>query len=172
MDNFILVQEAKDGCKASFEKLIKINGEKMYKVAYCYVKNEAMALDVVSEATFKAYRDIKKLKDDKYFNTWLIKIVVNESIDLIRKQNRIIHLEDYNKEIGIETQENIEEKTDLYTALDKLKKDEKEILVLKYFADLTFTDISKVMNKPESSIKTRHYRALEKVKSILEGGMA
>lgn len=172
MDNLVLVQKAKDGCKNSFEELIKMNGEKIYKVAYCYVRNEQMALDVVSEATFKAYRDIKKLKNNSYFDTWLVKIVVNEAIDLIRKQKRIIHLEDYNKDLEIETYENIEEKTDLYTALDKLNKDEKEILVLKYFADLTFADISKVMSRPESSIKTRHYRALDKIKNILQGGRA
>lgn len=172
LDNHLLIQMAKDGCNISFEKLIKMNGEKIYRVAYYYVKNEAMALDVVSEATYKAYRDIKKLKDIRYFNTWLIKIVINEAINVLRKEKKYTHFENYNKEINIDTYENIEEKTDLYMALDKLKKDEKEILVLRYFADLTFADIAKVMRRPENSIKTRHYRALNKIKTILQGERA
>lgn len=170
MNDLILIKKAKNGCSDSFEKLVKINGEKIYKVAYCYVKNEAMALDVVSEATYKAYRDIEKLKDIRYFDTWLVKIVINESINLLRKNKKIVHIEDCNREIMLNTHEDIEEKTDLYIALDKLKKDEKKILVLKYFADLTFSDISKAMKRPESSVKTSHYRALNKIKNILQGG--
>ena len=169
MDQLVLVQKAKDGCKESFSKLIKSRGQKIYKIAICYVKNEDIALDVVSEATFKAYININKLKDIKYFDTWLIRIVINESISALRKSKRIIHLEDYKKEISTELKDKLEDKIDLYNALDKLKKDDKEILVLKYFGDLTFGEIAEIMLKSENTIKTKHYRALDKVRKILEG---
>ncbi|WP_042276519.1 sigma-70 family RNA polymerase sigma factor [[Clostridium] dakarense] len=170
MNDNILIQKAKEGCNNSFDKLLKARGEKLYKVAFCYVKNETLALDVVSEGTFKAYINLKKLKDNKYFDTWLMRIIINEALSILKKQKRVIHFDDYKKDIKIDSYERIEEKIDLYKALDKLKKDEKEILVLKYFADLTFTDISKAMNKSENTIKTKHYRSLEKIKSILHGG--
>lgn len=169
MDENILIQKARDGCKDSFAQLIKSRGEKLYKVAICYVKNEQTALDVVSESTFKAYINIKKLKDGKYFDTWLMRIVINESISALRKVKRVIHLEDYKKDISINLKDKLEEKVDLYNALDKLKKDDKEILVLRYFGDLKFSDIAKIMKKSENTIKTKHYRALDKVRNILEG---
>lgn len=169
MDEYILIQKAKGGCKDSFAQIIKSRGEKLYKIAICYVKNEEIALDVVSESTFKAYINIKNLKDIKYFDTWLIRIVINESISALRKSKKITYLDDYKKDIGSNLSDKLEEKIDLYKALDRLKKDDKEILVLKYFADLTFKDIAKVMKKSENTIKTKHYRALEKVKDILEG---
>ncbi len=170
MDEYILIQKAKSGCNDSFDKLIKNRGAKLYKVAFCYVKNETMALDVVSEATFKAYINLHKLKNIDYFDTWLMKIVINEALSLLKKQKRVIHIEDYKRDIEMTHEDNIEEKVDLYKALDQLKKDDKEVLVLKYFADLTFSDISRIMNKSENTIKTKHYRALDKVKSILKGG--
>lgn len=60
-----------------------------------------MALDTVSEATFKAYINLKKLKDIKYFDTWLMKIVINEALTILKKQKKVIHLEDYKKDIEI-----------------------------------------------------------------------
>lgn len=169
MNEYILIEKAKEGCNDSFAKLIKDRGEKLYKIAICYVKDEDTALEVVSEATCKAYINIKKLRDIKYFDTWLIRIVINEAISTLRKRKKIIHLHDYKKDIAIEANDDLEERVDLYRALDKLKKDDKEILILKYFGDLTFLEISKVMQKSENTIKTKHYRALEKVKNILQG---
>lgn len=168
MEEQILIKKAQNGCNDSFDKLIKDRGKKLYKVAYCYVKNEQIALDIVSEATFKAYISIHKLKKVEFFDTWLMKIVINEALTAIKKQKKIIYLHDYKKDIE-EKKESIEENMDLYKALDELKKDDKEILVLKYFADLTFLEISKMIKKPENTVKTKHYRALEKVKKILEG---
>lgn len=169
MNEYILIEKAKKGCNDSFGKLIKSRGDKLYKVAMCYVKNEHVALEVVSEATFKAYINIKKVRDIKYFDTWLIRIVINEAIGTLRKNKKIVYLQEYNKDIAVDSQETIGEKIDLYRALDKLKKDDKEILILKYFADLTFGDIAKIMKKSENTIKTKHYRALDKVKNILQG---
>ena len=169
MDEYKLIKKAQNGCNDSFDKLIKDRGKKLYKVVYCYVKNEQIALDIVSETTFKAYINIHKLKNIEFFDTWLMKIAINEALIAIKKQKKIMYLEDYKKDIE-ENKEPVEEKMDLYKALDKLKKEDKEILVLKYFADLTFIEISKVMKKSENTIKTKHYRALEKIKKILEGG--
>ena len=171
MNDFELIKKAKSGCNDSFDKLLKSRGEKLYRVAFYYVKDEHVALDIVSETTFKAYISIKKLKHIEYFDTWLVKILINEALTMIKKQKRIIHLADYKKDIEAEeVNPKIEEQSDLHTALDKLNLDDKEILVLKYFGDLTFSDIAKVMKKSESTVKTKHYRALDKLKNMLQGG--
>lgn len=148
MDENILIQKARDGCKDSFAQLIKSRGEKLYKVAICYVKNEQTALDVVSESTFKAYINIKKLKDIKYFDTWLIRIVINESISALRKVKRVIHLEDYKKDISINLKDKLEEKVDLYNALDKLKKKEDENINIDFYLEFRNTgEGPKINNK-------------------------
>ena len=110
----------------------------------------------------------KKIKNVEYFDTWLCKIVINEALSMLKKQKKVISIEDYKKDIESKVNLNIEEKIDLYYALDKLKKDEKKILVLKHFADLTFADISKVMIKSENTVKTTYYRALDKAKKYFK----
>lgn len=170
MDEFSLIEEAQAGNNDSFAKLIKNKSSKIYKVAYYYVKDEQTALDIVSESTFKAYINIKNLKEPKYFETWLMKIVINESLTTIRKRKKIIYLEDNHKELEA-CDNDLEENLDLHSALDKLKKEDKEILVLKYFGDLTFNEIAIVMKKSENTIKTKHYRALEKLNRLLKGGV-
>jgi RNA polymerase sigma-70 factor (ECF subfamily) len=170
MNDQQLIQQAKSGNNDSFATLIKSRGEKLYKVAYCYVKDEALALEVVSEATYKSYISLDKLKYTEYFDTWLVRIVINEAIDLIRKRKRMVLTGEVDQEIAAPQKTGIEDRLDLYEAIDQLKEDEKEILTLKYFGDLTFAHIAKQLGKSENTIKTKHYRALDKVKAILEGG--
>ncbi|MGL6107776.1 sigma-70 family RNA polymerase sigma factor [Romboutsia sp.] len=171
MNEYKLIENAKLGCNESFATLLKSRSEKMYKVAFYYVKNESIALDIVSEATYKAYINLKKLNELEYFDTWLIKIVKNESMMYLRKHKREIPIEDYKENIDkSSTRENLEANVDIHMALDKLNNEDKEIMILKYFGDLTFKDIGKIMLKPENTIKTRHYRALEQIKQILQGG--
>ena len=170
VSEYELIKRCIEGDRDSFDNLLKSRSEKMYKIAFSYVKNQDLALDVVSEATFKCYINIKKIKNVEYFDTWLCKIVINEALSMLKKQKKVISIEDYKKDIESKVNLNIEEKIDLYYALDKLKKDEKKILVLKHFADLTFADISSVMIKSENTVKTTYYRALDKAKKILQGG--
>ncbi|GGH11196.1 DNA-directed RNA polymerase sigma-70 factor [Paenibacillus segetis] len=170
MNDQQLIQQAKSGCNNSFATLIKNRGEKLYKVAYCYVKDEALALEVVSEATYKSYISIGKLEHTEYFDTWLVRIVMNEALDVIRKRKRLVFTGEVWEEVTTPQKSGVEDRLDLYEAIDQLKEDEKEILTLKYFGDLTFEHIARQLGKPENTIKTKHYRALDKVKAILEGG--
>lgn len=170
MNDQQLIIQAKSGCNDSFATLIKSRKEKIYKIAYCYVKDQALALEVVSEATYKSYINISKLKHTDYFDSWLVRIVINEAIDLIRKRKRMVFTGEMEQEIAAPKDTGVEDRLDLYEAIDQLKEDEKEILTLKYFGDLTFTHIAKQLGKSENTIKTKHYRALDKVKAILEGG--
>ena len=170
MEDELLIQRGKRGCNESFEKLIKDRGEKMYKLAYSYVKNETIALEVVSEATFKSYIHIHKVREIQYFDTWLCKIVINEALTRIKKEKKLISLESQHEQIEPTTHKGLEEKVDLYDALEYLKEEEKEIITMKYFGDVTFTHIGQALNKSEGTVKTIHYRALKKIKKILEGG--
>ncbi|MED3648328.1 sigma-70 family RNA polymerase sigma factor [Halalkalibacterium halodurans] len=76
----------------SFEVLIKNEQEKLYKIAYSYVKNEQDALDIVQDAIIKGYKSFHKLKEKKYFSTWITRIVINSAIDHIRKSKNVIYV--------------------------------------------------------------------------------
>ena len=62
--------------------------ETMYRIAYTYVKNEEDALDIVQESAYKAIRNCEQVKKERYIQTWICRIVINTSMDFLRKTQR------------------------------------------------------------------------------------
>jgi len=79
------VRKAKYGDKEAFCNLIRINRVAIYRIAKSILTKEEDIEDAVSEAILKAYKNIKTLKNDDFFKTWLIRIVINESNNYIKR---------------------------------------------------------------------------------------
>lgn len=167
--DLIKVKKAIKGDDNSFTELISSRKEKMYRIAYSYVKNKEDALDVIQESVYKAYISIKKLKKKEQFDSWLIRIVINNSINLIRANKKSVNLE-----IEIEDSKQgkytIDEKLDLHSALNSLDNKYKEVIVLKYFESLKFKEIASILDIPVNTVKTNFYRGLDKLKIDLKEG--
>src|SRR5690606_10995324 len=102
------------------EKYIVENQQVYYRLAFSYVKNKENALDTVQEAIFKALRSIDRLDEVNYLNTWLYRIVVNTSIDFIRKHQRVSIMEAEILESHLPNSENEISYLDLQEAVDHL----------------------------------------------------
>ncbi|GMQ58277.1 RNA polymerase sigma factor SigV [Vallitalea sediminicola] len=144
------------------------NKEKYYRLAYSYVKNPDDTLDIVQESIYKALSSINKLKNPDYINTWFYRIVVNTSLDHIRKQKKLdvvdeVTLEKYSDGIH-DNYQNV----DLLRALDDLPVDYRSIIVLRYFEGLKIEEIANVLNENVNTIKTRLYSALKKLRIKLD----
>lgn len=134
----------------------------IYRVAYTYVNNQADALDIVQETAYQAYVSKEKIKDKDKFKSWILKIAVNKSKDLLRK-NKLILIEDPS---GLDMAKT-EDKENLVIFMDGLKNlsmDEKNIIVLKIYFQYTFEMIADDLNIPINTVKSKYYRALEKLK--------
>eukprot|EP00828_Plagiopyla_frontata_P046556 TRINITY_DN8307_c0_g1_i2.p2 TRINITY_DN8307_c0_g1~~TRINITY_DN8307_c0_g1_i2.p2 ORF type:complete len:188 (-),score=40.71 TRINITY_DN8307_c0_g1_i2:112-675(-) len=165
-DETRLIKKSIAGDKQSFSELIKKNKLYLYKTAYTYVKNEEDALEILQECTYRVLISIEKLKKYKYFKTWITRIVINCSLDFIKKENTLYPLKD---EIKMEsTNESIDEKLDLYNAIDLLRDNYKTVIILKYFNDMTIENIARVMQAPENTVKTYLRRAKESLSKILK----
>ena len=156
---------------ASFEKLLLQYKSYLYKVAYTYVKDKQVALDILQETSFKAWLNIHTLKDEEKFKPWITKILVNTALNYIKKESKVIYMEDENPIIYSEKSISIEEKLDLYDAIDLLKPKYKTVIILKYFDDMKIEDISYVLNTPENTVKSHLKRAKESLSSILKEGI-
>ena len=66
---------------------------RLYKIAYVYVKNEENALEIFQETVYKAYVSIKDLKEEKYFSTWITRILINTASVHLNKNKRGIPFE-------------------------------------------------------------------------------
>lgn len=152
---------AKQGDKEAFAKLMYERKAVLYKTAYIYVKNKEDALDIVSETVYRAYTSIKKLKNPQFFNTYLTRILINCAVDMLKKKKVFVG----DSEVVLLSKsikdENIEENIDLYRAVDLLNDKYRTVIVLRYFRDMTFEDISEVMKCPVGTVKTYLHRALK-----------
>ncbi len=140
-------------------------------MAYTYVKDKQVALDILQETSFKAWLNIHTLKDEEKFKPWITKILVNTALNYIKKESKVIYMEDENSIIYSEKSISIEEKLDLYDAIDLLKPKYKTVIILKYFDDMKIEDISYVLNTPENTVKSHLKRAKESLSSILKEGI-
>lgn len=162
-----LISKAKKGSDKAFEELINIYKEYLYKMAFIYTKNEHDALEIYQETVYKAYLNIDKLKDTSYFKTWITRILINNVNMKNRHVNRFkdVEVEDYIGEIEYSS---IEEKIDLYDAIEVLEEKYKTPIILQYFQDLTVSQISKIMDCNENTVKSYIRRGKKKLYDLLK----
>lgn len=152
------------------EKITEIQN-KLYRLAYCYVKNEQEALDIVSEAVYKGYIAYGKMESITYFDSWMSRIVINTAIDHIRRNQRVTYMEDHMQEfVAPERGASLEEKMDLYNALDRLIPEERAYIILKFFVNLPFREMAEVLSLSENTVKSKFYRIIKKLKIYLIEG--
>lgn len=168
-DYEIQVRKAINGDRGALQLLIKDEKEKLYRIAFTYVRNEEDAIDVFQQTILLAIESIHQLKEPKYFSTWLTRICINVSITVIRNNKKVISLEDTIVEQDCGKAELTEEKIDLLDAIYKLDEKYKTVLILRYYHDLTLEQISKTIHEPLGTVKTNIRRGLEKLKPFLKG---
>ncbi len=165
-DTIRLVKKAIKGNKSAYGELIAEYQVYLYKTAFLYVKNEADALDAVQECVTRGLLAIGKLREPGYFKTWITRILLN-CIWQDKKQTQTVSLDEY-REKGVENYL-IEEKVDLYDAIDSLKEQYKTVVILFYFQELKIKEIAQIMEIPEGSVKVYLYRAKKQMRRWLEG---
>ncbi|WP_143595179.1 sigma-70 family RNA polymerase sigma factor, partial [Terribacillus saccharophilus] len=97
-----LIKKAQKGDDRAFLKLFQQYQDDIYRIAFTYVKNQNDALDVVQETAYRSFKNIDSLRNSEYFKTWLIKITINCSIELVRKNKKVIQLKpEYEEYVGL-----------------------------------------------------------------------
>ena len=145
--------------------------ERFYRFAFAYVKNEGDALEILSEATYKAFSNLHSLKEPAFFNTWFNRIIINEAYSFLKRVKRFVPMEEETVIHAFSEDEysHMETKLDVYELLDKVSDEEKTLIILKYFEDKSFKEISVILNMKENTVKAKLYRTLNKLKTYIEG---
>ena len=89
--NEILIRKAKKGDKDAFCRLIDENVQSMYKVAAAYLKNDEDVADAIQDTILSCYENLKSLKQNRYFKTWMLRILINKCKNIIRGILHVIH---------------------------------------------------------------------------------
>ena len=151
--------------KSKLEKeltnLILENKESFYRVAYSYVRNQQDALDIVQNAIHKALTHIDTLEKQVSLKSWFYKIIVNNSLDYLRKHKRLRVVDDTVMEALANGREDKYHDLDLQEAIDHLPDKYRTIIILRYFEDMKIEEIAQVIDENVNTIKTRLYKALK-----------
>jgi RNA polymerase sigma-70 factor, ECF subfamily len=141
-----------------FEELILTEKNSFYKLAYMYVKNSSDALDILQDSILKAYKNLHAVKDIKLLDRWLKRIIVNSAIDYIRKNSKLVLIDEIQ---FIDVPQYDREYEDLYEAVDTLSPEFKSIILLKYFQGYTIDEVSEILEISASQVKNKLHKALK-----------
>lgn len=157
--------------KKLIEEIILEKYNQYYRLAYSYVHNEADAGDIVQNGAYKALRNGHTLKHPEYAQTWVYRIMLNECFRYVQ-QSRLLSYEAIQEENGEEagyTEDDYAD-IDLQRALDALPEKDKAIVILRYFEDRKLEEIAEILEENVNTVKSRLYRSMKKLKSVLSDG--
>lgn len=158
--------------KSLVGQIIMENYDQYYRLAYSYVHHAEDAGDIVQNGAYKALKSSGTLKYPEYAHTWVYRIMLNECFQYLRQPKNFSY-EALQEENGLEAagKEDHYADVDLQRAIDALPEREKAIVVLKYFEDMKLEEIAQILDENISTVKSRLYRCMKKLRSGLsEGG--
>ena len=153
--------------KDIFCEQIRLCEKAMYTLAFSIVRNSD-AGEIISESIYRAYKNLETLKNDNSFKPWILRIVHNTAVEMIRKNSKIIPMEetpdipDDNLENGITTRLTVRE------AVNSLKQPYRTVVVLFYYENLSVSKIAQITNTNAVVVKKQLSRARKMLREILK----
>lgn len=173
-----LVIRAKNGDSEAYTELMLGIRNDLYKICKTRINNDDEIEDIVQETMIQTFKQIKKLKEPRKFKAWIIKILINNCNSVYRKKQklRLVNIENnpygsIDNKLTSNNIEDVENDINFYQLLSSLKYEERIIIILYYSERFTFKEISKILRINENTVKTRLYRAKEKIKEQYRGGV-
>ena len=149
--------------KEWFSQQVHLCEKSLYRVTVSLLANQTDAEDAMQEALCTAYEKLHTLKEAEKFRPWLLKIATNAAYDILRRRKRTVPLEDTEPVYHDGTAE----KLGLWLAVQQLPPDYRSVVVLYYYEDLDLQSISRITGVPEATVKTRLFRARQRLKALL-----
>lgn len=182
MENSNLVIRLKRGDPRAYEELYTEYVEKIGRIAKTYLGVDDVE-DVIQEVFIRVYKNIKKFRGDSALSTWVYRITVNVCKDMLSKKRRRREIltsfgmeEDETKtlpepvEYTRPSDEYLKETSaeEIHKAIDSLAKEDRLLITLREIENMSYADISNVVDKPIGTVKSRLHYARERLKELLE----
>ncbi|MBI3070719.1 MAG: sigma-70 family RNA polymerase sigma factor [Deltaproteobacteria bacterium] len=182
-----LVRRCKRGDRSAFKELVELYQKKVFVVAYGMVHNADDAMDIAQEAFVKIHRNLRRFKGTSSFYTWIYRIVLNLSIDFLRREGRLptVDFDDTMSHdqvadggdfafthatedpgMGIDKRRM---SAILHRAIDDLSANHRAAIVLREIEGLSYSEIAKIMDCSEGTVMSRLHHARLRLQSALKG---
>jgi RNA polymerase sigma-70 factor (ECF subfamily) len=169
------IQKVIEGDSTSFRFLVDKYKNKAFSVAFSMLRNQEYAEDAVQEAFIQVFKKLHTFRGEALFSTWLVRIVVNESIKTLRKyksESEGAKLAENGIEVAVNSSLNTlkesEQKHYIDSTLKKMPSREALILQLFYLEELSLNEMETVLDLKSDHIKVILHRARKTFYGILE----
>ncbi|MEN3037864.1 MAG: RNA polymerase sigma factor [Candidatus Kryptonium sp.] len=173
-----LVNDFKNGNISAFDEIVRRYQKKVYLLARRILSNHEDADDVAQEVFIKLFYSLNEFKGESNLFTWIYRITINECNSILRKRkirefipiDEIVNLLKFN-----ETPEqefiNKEEKRLIEKAIEKLPPKQRAVFVMRFFENLDYEEISKILKKPVGTLKANYFHAVKKIQRFIKDEM-
>lgn len=164
-----LILLAKDGDADAFSELITSRQQRMYRVARSYLSEQMDIDDAIAEAILACWQQLRSLRSPEFFETWLMRILINKCRDIYNQSLRTISLDDAEcSDLSADCSANIGF-TELISLLDPRYR---PVFVLYYSEGFRINEISQITGLPEGTIGSWLARGREQLrKELTKGGL-
>ncbi|MBK7884630.1 MAG: sigma-70 family RNA polymerase sigma factor [Chitinophagaceae bacterium] len=168
----LLVELITDGKTFAFDELYKRYGQKLFSYFFRMLwKNKELAEDCTQELFFKLIKNMEKFDKQKNFSTWMYSIANNMCKNEYRKEETRLKYQNMKPQAGIDhNKENVDMgnfKKAVSGCINELNEDKKSLFILRFNEQLSVPDISKILNIPEGTVKSRLFYLLKELKDKL-----
>lgn len=171
-----LVELFQQGDETAFNHIVLRYQEKIYWLVRRFVGDHDDANDVVQEVFVKAYEALNGFRRDANVYTWLYRIGVNASLNFIRlrKVKDFFRLDDHNipesseQENPNDSLESLEQTKLIEEAIAKLPEKQKAVFLLRYYEELSYEEIAKILKKSVGGLKANYFHAVRKIEEYVK----
>lgn len=145
----------------------------MYFLARSIVRNDADAAEVISESVYRAYKSLSSLKSRESFKAWILRIVHNTAVEMVRKNAKIIPMEEISPSAAAEdAAPTADSRLSVRKAVESLRQPYRTVVTLFYYDNLSASEIAKITGSSLASVKKQLSRAREMLRESLKEDFA
>ena len=149
--------------KERFIAEIEACSDMMYRVAWSILRNDADCEDALQEAALKAWEKRSRLREERYFRTWITRILINACYDTQRKRRRTVPLDEIPEQTAASAPD-----TALSMALEAIPEKLRLPLVLCYSEGMTYEEAASALRIPITTLRGRIHRGKNELRKELD----
>ncbi len=170
-DELKLIQEFNEGNEQAYNQLVLRYKEKIYWIVRRIIPDHDDADDITQNVFIKAYQSLRSFKGDSSFYTWIYRIAINLSLNEIRRKkfHKTFSIDDEIHQISTPDDQPIdtlikEERTRLIkSAIEQLPDKQKKVFLLRYYEELPYEEIAKILHTSVGGLKANYFHAVKKI---------
>lgn len=177
IDDKVLIDRFLEGDETAFNTLFEKYKQKIYLTAYRLLGNHEDANDITQETLIKIYKELKNFRNESSLYTWIYRITTNLSLNLLKKKKLRSFFDfddvdewlfkDERQSPELSFREN-ELSNKIQEALKKLPEKQRTVFTLRYYDELSYEEISKILGTSVGALKANYFHAVNKLQKELK----